>query len=348
MGELAAASTLLDHRGKVVYLVPYRALAAQKTAEFRNIYEPYGIKVVFATGDEDTPESEFPAGDFSISTYEKLDAALRNVKTQPWVKDLAVVIVDEFHEIGEPKRGPHLEVLLMRLLEEARQVQLIALSATIGNPRELATWLSTLGTPVELILSDYCPAPLSYTIVVDPRKDLYIRKEVGATLEGSGQVLLLTATRKEAEQQAAALVETCQRFLTPIDEQRICGAIGPLDNIPGHNPVLTRVIRTGVAFHHAGLDKKERTVVETLFNARLIKVVCCTTTLAAGINTPARVVILRGVEMKKRARARDMENNSPTQSNPRSGLVFLQAGPRSCRFRRTKCSSCSAALAGRD
>lgn len=202
----------------------------------------------------------------------------------------------------------------MRLLEGARQVQLIALSATVGNPRELATWLSTLGTPIELILSDYRPVPLSYAIVVEPRKDLFIRKEVRATLEGGGQVLLFTATRKEAEQQAIALTGICQRFLTPADVQRIREATRLLGKIPGHNLVLTQALLAGVAFHHAGLDKKERMVVETLFNARLIRVICCTTTLAAGINTPARVVILRGSEMKKRARVGDLEEDSSIQS----------------------------------
>ena len=332
IGELAAISAVLDHRGRAVYLVPYRALAAQKAAEFRCLYESCGIQVVLASGDEEVPKPGLVGADIVVTTFEKLDAALRNAKTQTWVRDLAVVIADEFHEIGEPRRGPHLEVLLMRLLEGGRNVQLVALSATVGNPLELASWLSSFGRPVEPILSDYRPVPLSYNIVTEPRKDLYIRREVMATLAKGGQVLIFTAKRKETEQQAIVLMETCQRFLTPEDEQHLQKATRFLDKIPGHNPNLRQALAAGVGFHHAGLDKGERMTVETLFNERVVKVVCCTTTLAAGINTPARVVILRGVERKKRFQGEGLQEENSSQPTPwitidSSGPTFLPFPP---------------------
>ena len=66
----------------------------------------------------------------------------------------------------------------MRLLPGTQVVQLIALSATIGNPQELAAWLNTLGAPAELIISNYQPIPLSYAITMDARKDQFIHQQV--------------------------------------------------------------------------------------------------------------------------------------------------------------------------
>ncbi len=73
-----------------------------------------------------------------MTTFEKLDAALQNTKTQGWIKQLAVVIVDEIHEMGEPERGPGLKSFLVRFFQRITSVQVIGLSAAIGVPQELA------------------------------------------------------------------------------------------------------------------------------------------------------------------------------------------------------------------
>ncbi|OLS15945.1 MAG: ski2-type helicase [Promethearchaeota archaeon CR_4] len=314
IGELAIVLAVLEHRGRAAYLVPYRALAAQKATEFRQLYEPTGIQVALATGDEDAPEPSLMAADIVITTFEKLDSALRNTKTQAWTKQLAVVVADEFHEIGEPKRGPHLEGLLMRLLSGMQGVQLIALSATIGNPQELTVWLNTLGTPTELIISNYRPVPLSYAITTDARKDQFIRQKVEKVLQEDGQILIFTATRKEAEQQAISLVDACQQYLTQENKEHILEAIQQLNTVAGHSTTLKQALVGGIGFHHAGLDRAERRVVERLFNTREIKIICCTTTLSAGINTPAQLVILRGVEMKKSPPAGDLDRENLPES----------------------------------
>ncbi len=299
VGEMAAAMAVLNRLGKAAYLVPYRALAAQKASEFARAYEPYGVKVVLAMGDDDVPEQTLAAADILVTTFEKLDAALRNAKTQAWIKQLAVVIVDEIHEMGEPDRGPRLESLLVRLFQRIAHVQVIGLSATIGHPQELAAWLGTLGTPVQLIYSETRPVPLSYEITIDGRKDKFILQETRKVLDDGGQVLVFVATRKEAEQQAGKLANLCAGYLEGQDKDQIKAQHDRLEKVRGRNPTLGECLQSGVGFHHAGLDKQERKAVEKLYDRRAVKVVCCTTTLAAGINTPARVVILRGVEMKK-------------------------------------------------
>ncbi len=315
VGELAAALAVLNRVGKAAYLVPYRALAAQKASEFSKAYGPYGVKVILAMGDNDVPDQELAAADILVTTFEKLDSALRNSKTQAWVKQLAVVVVDEIHEIGEPERGPRLESLLVRLFQRIAHVQLIGLSATVGAPEELATWLGTLGTPVKLLYSETRPVPLAYEIATDGRKDKFISHEVSKVLQEGGQVLVFVATRKEAEQQAGKLAHLCGKSLSQVDKDQIKVQCERLEKVRGRNPALGECLHRGVGFHHAGLDKQERKAAEKLFGTRAVKVICCTTTLAAGINTPARTVILRGVEMKK----------APKKTLQKEGTVGLPA-----------------------
>ncbi len=299
VGEMAAAMAVLNRLGKAAYLVPYRALAAQKAAEFTKAYSPYGAKVVLAMGDNEVTDQELAAADILVTTFEKIDAALRNAKTQSWIKQLAVVVVDEIHEIGEPERGPRLESLLVRLFQRIAHVQVIGLSATIGAPQELATWLGSLGSQLQLIYSETRPVPLTYEIAIDGRKDKFILNATRKVLDEGGQVLVFVATRKEAEQQAGKLAHLCSQYLSTSDQDQIKIQMVRLEKVRGRNPALGESIQAGAGFHHAGLDKQERKSVEKLFGSRAVKVVCCTTTLAAGVNTPARTVILRGVEMKK-------------------------------------------------
>ncbi len=311
VGELAAAMTVLNRMGKAAYLVPYRALASQKAADFTKAYEPYGAKTVLVMGDDDVPDQALASADILVTTFEKLDAALRNAKTQEWVKQLAVVVVDEIHEIGEPERGPRLESLLVRLFQRIAHVQVIGLSATVGGPQEFAQWLGMLGAPVQLIYSETRPVPLTYEIATDGRKDKFILNETRKVLDGGGQVLVFVATRKDAEQQAGKLAHLCAGYLEDKDNDQIQHQGERLEKVRGRNPALGDCLQSGVGFHHAGLDKQERKVVERLFGVRAIKVVCCTTTLAAGINTPARVVILRGVEMKKAPKRAILKEGMP-------------------------------------
>lgn len=137
IAELAAMKNILKCEGKAVYIVPLKALAMEKYKEFTKKYGKF-CKVKLSIGDLDKKES-FGNFDFLIATAEKLDSLIRH--ESPWLKQVKTVIVDEIHLLNDPGRGPTLEVLITILRELLDKVQLIGLSATIGNPKELSEWL---------------------------------------------------------------------------------------------------------------------------------------------------------------------------------------------------------------
>jgi len=156
IGELAALESIMSKRGKAIYIVPLKALATEKYRDFKARYP--GIKVALSIGDSDSSESRLSSYDMIITTSEKLDSLLRH--HSPWVRDVATVIVDEIHLINDPSRGPTLEILITILRRLLKNIQLIGLSATIGNPEELASWLDA-----KLILDDWRPVKLKEKVI---------------------------------------------------------------------------------------------------------------------------------------------------------------------------------------
>ncbi|MFX1320783.1 MAG: DEAD/DEAH box helicase [Promethearchaeota archaeon] len=293
IGELCAFNNIFQNFGKSVYLVPYKALATEKYIYFKKNYGRFGVKIELSIGDYDVDDSKLEKADIIVTTYEKMDSILRNFYDKDWIFNISTVIIDEIHIIGESDRGPRLESLIVRLNEFLHNPQIIGLSATIANPEFFNSWLSSLGNKTTLITSDIRPVPLHYRIEVTQNKDSTIKKIVNKTLENKGQVLIFLNRRKGAQQTAQYLRNIVDHFLEDT-ERIVCKALDKsLSSIRGSHRDLRKVIRHGIAFHHAGLLPRERKIIEDNFRKRIVKVICCTTTLSAGINTPARVVVLK-------------------------------------------------------
>ncbi len=293
IGEVCAFNNIFQNFGKSIYLVPYKALAIEKYIYFKKNYGRFGVKIELSIGDYDVDDSKLEKADIIITTYEKMDSILRNFCDKDWIFTISTVIIDEIHIIGESDRGPRLESLIVRLNELLHNPQIIGLSATIANPKYFNSWLSSLGNITTLITSDSRPVPLHYRIEVTQNKDSTIKKIVKRTLENKGQVLIFLNRRKGAQQTAQYLKNLVDTYIED-PEKNVCKALDKsLSSIRGSHRDLRKVIKHGIAFHHAGLLPKERKTIEDNFRKRIIKVICCTTTLSAGINTPARVVILK-------------------------------------------------------
>jgi helicase len=116
------------------------------------------------------------------------------------------------------------------------------------------------------------------------------------TLENDGQVLVFVSSRRSTVAVAKKLAPSLRRYI-PEDTMFLLtkGAkkIATTPSAPEASKTLARLISNGVAFHHAGLDNKERALVEDYFKDNLLKVIVATPTLAAGVNLPARRVIIR-------------------------------------------------------
>ena len=293
IGEVCAFNNIFQDFGKSVYLVPYKALATEKYIYFKRNYGRFGAKIELSIGDYDVNDSKLEKADIVVTTYEKMDSILRNFYDKEWIFNISTVIIDEIHIIGESNRGPRLESLIVRLNEFLHNPQIIGLSATIANPEYFNSWLSSLGNKTTLIISNSRPVPLHYRIEITQNKDSTIKKIVNKTLENKGQVLVFLNRRKGTQQTAQHLKNLVDNYLDD-PEKKVCKALDKsLSSIRGSHRDLRKVIKHGIAFHHAGLLPKERKIIEDNFRKRIIKVICCTTTLAAGINTPARVVILK-------------------------------------------------------
>lgn len=152
-------------KGKALYLVPLKALAKEKFQEYQKLLEKTNYKVVMSTGDIDSDSSYLTAYDLLILTTEKLDSLLRHRIS--WLSEVKTIIIDEIHLLNDASRGPTLEVILT-LLKTLIRPQLIGLSATIGNPQELAHWLGA-----DLVRDNWRPVKLKQGIHCQEKMEFY-------------------------------------------------------------------------------------------------------------------------------------------------------------------------------
>lgn len=159
IAELAALKSIIEGKGKAIYIVPLKALASEKLKDFKKRYE--GIaKIALSIGDIDSADSYLIDYDLIITTSEKLDSLIRH--HAPWLSLISTIIIDEIHLLNDPSRGPTLEILITILRQLLKKSQIIALSATIGNPEELAEWLKA-----ELVADDWRPVKLHKGVYLD-------------------------------------------------------------------------------------------------------------------------------------------------------------------------------------
>ena len=156
---MAALSTIISGEGKVIYIVPLKALATEKYKEFKRDYGNK-IKIALSIGDLDSSDPYLIDYDFIICTAEKFDSLLRH--NAFWISGIKTVIVDEIHLLNDHERGPTLEILLTILKQVIKNAQIIGLSATIGNAEELAEWLDA-----ELVFDEWRPVTLHKGIYLD-------------------------------------------------------------------------------------------------------------------------------------------------------------------------------------
>ncbi|MGD0718932.1 MAG: DEAD/DEAH box helicase [Thermoplasmata archaeon] len=285
-----------------LYLVPLRALAREK-AEDLKAFEELGVRVGISIGDFDLRADQLERLDILVATSEKADALLR--RGSPWLDRLGVVVADEVHLLRDPDRGPTLEVSLTRLRRSYPDLQIVALSATVGNSPAVAEWLQA-----RHIASDFRPVPLKTGVYFDGRiafTDLSIREIPGNTdavprlvrsvIEEGGQALVFVNTRKASEVAAQGLTGTVRPLLSGEERVRAQAVAGELATVSEEETEgvrkLAALVPHGVAYHNASLTNPEREVIERAFRERTLKVLVATPTLAAGINLPARRVIVR-------------------------------------------------------
>jgi len=288
--------------GKALYIVPLRALAAEKYEALKD-FEPLGIKVGISVGDYDSADPTLEKLDVIVATSERADSLLRH-RTN-WLQRLSVVVADEVHLINDADRGPTLEVTLAKLRQVNPQSQVLALSATIKNSEELARWLEA-----EHITSEWRPVPLKQGVYFDGLvhftdqtvQEVKVREDdmsglVTDVLASGGQALVFVNTRRSTEALAKSLAKEVRAVLgekeldhlNKLAEQLVRGQ-EEATSMAGR---LGKCIDGGVAFHHAGLTNDQRNLVEKEFKKGRVKCIVATPTLSMGVDTPARRVVIR-------------------------------------------------------
>lgn len=166
VAELAILNAIYHDRGKCVYIVPLKALANEKYKEFKKWHDSPKFRIALTSGDVDSDDSYLANYDLIITTSEKFDSLLRH--QPPWISRVKVVVVDEIHLLNDTDRGPTLEVVITILKRMLKKVQIVGLSATIGNPETLAKWLDA-----KLIQDTWRPVRLDKGIYLEGNVEFF-------------------------------------------------------------------------------------------------------------------------------------------------------------------------------
>uniref|UniRef100_A0A914Y6I4 Uncharacterized protein n=1 Tax=Panagrolaimus superbus TaxID=310955 RepID=A0A914Y6I4_9BILA len=226
------------------------------------------------------------------------------------LRTVGLLVLDEVHMIGESGRGANLECLIAKYAA-ACGGQIVAMSATIGNAQELANFLGgfhyhNAHRPVELkqyITFDKTVYEVKEIEGLDPVRMLRNRDpadpdgilELALEIVPKHSVLIFCNSRAACENLCTLLFSKVTDELKMHKREERVAIVDELkaetDNQAAQG--LKNALRVGLAYHHAGLMNCERQVVEAAFHSGAISIVCATSTLAAGVNLPARRVIIR-------------------------------------------------------
>jgi helicase len=310
LAEFAMLKSILDEKkpGKALYIVPLRALASEKYNSFRTfeaIIKSSGrtVSTGIATGDFDSRDDWLGQFDIIVATSEKVDSLLRN--RSRWMEEISVVVADEVHLIDSPDRGPTLEIVLAKLRQINPGMQIIALSATIGNADEIAEWLNA-----SIVVSEWRPIILKEGVffgsainfsdrsqreIKERYRDAAISLAADTLAEG-GQCLIFESSRKNTEGMASRMGTSISSLIPGETKEKlslIAAEVRETSEVDTARK-LALCIENGSAFHHAGLISEQRKLIEGGYRNGIIKVISATPTLAAGLNLPARRVIIKG------------------------------------------------------
>ncbi|XP_076632793.1 activating signal cointegrator 1 complex subunit obelus [Colletes latitarsis] len=293
---------------KIVYIAPLKALVRERIKDWKiRFEEQLGKKVVELTGDVSPDVKVIASANIIVTTPEKWDGISRSWQTRTYVKNVALIVIDEIHLLGED-RGPILEVIVSRTnfisSHTLKKLRIIGLSTALANAVDLANWLGIQEMGLYNFRPSVRPVPLEIHINGYPGKYYCPRMATmnKPTFQAirqhspSSPSLVFVSSRRQTRLTALDLIaylaaeDNPKQWLHMLDEE--------MNNILNHvrDSNLKLTLAFGIGIHHAGLQDKDRKVVEELFVNNKIQVLITTATLAWGVNFPAHLVVIKGTE----------------------------------------------------
>ncbi|XP_027980018.1 helicase POLQ-like isoform X3 [Eumetopias jubatus] len=326
VAEILMLQELLCRRRDVLMILPYVAIVQEKISGLSS----FGIELGFFVEEYAGSKGKFPPikrrekKSLYIATIEKGHSLVNSLIETGRIGSLGLVVVDELHMIGEGSRGAILEMTLAKILYTSKTTQIIGMSATLNNVEDLQEFLQA-----EYYTSQFRPVELKeYLKINNAIYEVDCKAENGITfsrllncqysdtlkkMDPDHLVALVTEvipnysclvfcpTKKNCENVAEMICKFLSKEYLKQREKEKHEVIKNLKNISSGNlcPVLKRTIPFGVAYHHSGLTSDERKLLEEAYSTGVLCLFTCTSTLAAGVNLPARRVILRAPYVAK-------------------------------------------------
>ncbi|BGP46261.1 ATP-dependent DNA helicase MER3 [Rhodotorula kratochvilovae] len=308
-----------SNKAKVLCMAPTKSLCSERTLDWKRKFEQaLGWTVQELTGDSETSTSawrDFANARIIVTTPEKWDAMTRKWHDHgTTLGQLRLFCVDEVHTVGADVRGAVLEVVVSRMKTLGTSTRFVAVSATVPNIHDVAEWLGTgaVGEPehepakVFQFGDEFRPCKLQKVVIGYPKNGNDFAFANGLNFKlyelvkqySSGKpVLVFCNTRKGCLQAAEALAKDYKQALSSSSARASLAWPKPArSEYKTSDKHLAALLENGIATHHAGMDANDRRLVERLFIDGIISIVCSTSTLAVGVNLPARMVIIRGTK----------------------------------------------------
>ncbi|XP_032687366.1 helicase POLQ-like isoform X2 [Odontomachus brunneus] len=319
VAEILMFREIICNKKNAIFILPYVALVQEKVQSMAILALKLGFLVEEYAGTRGRypPIKRRRKNSIYICTIEKALGLVNSLIETKRLAEIGIIVVDELHLLGESGgRGATLEGLLTKIMFFDDTIRLIGMSATIGNLKEIAQFLnadtySQNFRPVkitEYVKCDNCMWEVNFNseellietsnndykypddiAVLDPDKIGSLVMEVAP----NDSCLIFCSSRKNCENVALLLTKVLPKSLSnhKVEAKRIL--LNVLKTEEGLCPILRKTLPFGVAYHHSGLTSEERRLLEDAFREGTLCVICCTSTLAAGVNLPARRVILR-------------------------------------------------------
>ncbi|NXK53348.1 HELQ Helicase, partial [Chauna torquata] len=320
VAEILILQELLCRQKDALMILPYVAIVQEKVWGLSS----FGIELGFLVEEYAGSKGRFPPikrrfkKSLYIATIEKGHALVNSLIETDRIGDLGLVVVDELHMLGEGSRGATLEMTLAKILYTSKSTHIVGMSATLNNVGDLQKFLQA-----EYYTKNFRPVELKeYIKIRDTIYEVDSKAERGFTfsrllnfkyssnLEKADpdhiialvtevipkySCLIFCPTKKNCENVASMVCKYLNKEFRSYREKEKQDLIKNLKTIGNGSvcPVLKQTVSFGVAYHHSGLTNDERKSIEEAYSRGVLCLLACTATLAAGVNLPARRVILR-------------------------------------------------------